>query len=138
MQLRLPAVVVCLGGSLLAQHRVDLRNTHERVLCVVPLVGSGTPADPIRPQYAPLPPVPGAPPSNDGIIAFTFQLSDDGKRALVEFVAADQSAFTDLLADTNPEVKVFKKGKDKREDIDKEFKKHKKNIDLDKFGVAVP
>ncbi|HXI43337.1 MAG TPA: hypothetical protein VNH18_07485 [Bryobacteraceae bacterium] len=122
----------------MAQHRVDLRNTHERVLCVVPLVGSGTPADPVRPQYAPLPQTDGTAPSRDGIIAFTFQLADDGKHALAEFVAENQSAFKDLLADTNPEVKIFKKGKHKREDIEKEFKKHKKDIDLDNFEVAVP
>jgi hypothetical protein len=138
MQLRLPAVVVCLCGSLLAQHRVDPRNMYERALCVVPMVGSGTPEDPMRPQYAPLPPPPGMPPSRDGIIAFSYQVSDDGKLALVEFVALDRKAFEDVLADLNPNVKVFLKGKDKREDIETEFKKHKKDFRLDQFGAIVP
>ena len=65
-------------------------------------------------------------------------MSYNGKFALVEFVARNRAAFKELLADGNPEVKVFIKGKDKREDIDKEFKKHKKDFDLDKFGVSMP
>ena len=65
-----------------------MRNTHERVLAVVPMVGSGTPDDPRRPMYAP---VPGGAPSREGIIAFTYQVSDDGKFALVEFVAHDHA-----------------------------------------------
>src|SRR5262245_23933839 len=138
MQLRLPVVVVCLCGSLLAQHRVDPQNRYERVLCVVPMVGAGTPEDPKRPQYAPLPPTPGKPPSRDGIIAFSYQVSDDGKLALVEFVAFSPAAFKDLLADTNPNIKVFRKAKDRRLDIEAEFKKHKKDIDLNSLGVVVP
>src|SRR5258706_10613080 len=100
MQLRLPSVVVCLCWSLLAQNRIDPRNMYERALCIVPMVGAGTPDDPRRPQYAPLPPSPGAAPLRDGIIGFTFQPSDDGKLALVEYVGISQQAFKDLLADT--------------------------------------
>ena len=65
-------------------------------------------------------------------------MSDDGKLALVEFVALDRKAFKDVLADLNPNVKVFLKGKDKREDIETEFKKHKKDFRLDQFGASVP
>jgi hypothetical protein len=138
MAVRLLAVVVCLCAPLLAQQqRVDLRNLYERVLCVVPMVGSGTADDPRRPAYAPLPPVPGAKLSRDGIIAYTFQLSDDGTLALVEFVAVERKAFRDLLADTDSRIKVFNKGTDKRADIEAEFKKHKKDFDLDRFGVPV-
>ena len=130
--------VVCLCAPLCAQHRVDPRNMYERAMCVVPIVGAGTPDDPRRPAYAPVTPAPGVLPSRDGIIAFTFQESDDGKLALVEFVALTRDAFKELLADTRPDVKVFTKGKDKREDIEKEFKKHKKDIDLDSFRTVVP
>ena len=138
MAVRLFVVVVCLCAPMLAQQRVDARKTHERVLCVVPMVGSGTPDDPRRPQYAPLPSSSAAPPAADGIIAFTFQVSDDGNLALAEFVALNRDAFRDLLADTNPNIKVFFKGKDKRSDIEAEFKKHKKDIDLNSFRVVVP
>jgi hypothetical protein len=138
MAVRLLVVFVCLCAPMLAQQRVDSRKTHERVLCVVPMVGSGTPDDPLRPQYAPLPSSSAAPPTGDGIIAFTFQVSDDGNFALAEFVALTRDAFKDLLADTNPNIKVFFKGKDKRSDIEAEFKKHKKDIDLNSFRVVVP
>ena len=57
------------------QHKVDPRNTHERLLCIVPLVGTGT-----------------------GILAYHFEESDDHKSALVEFVAADRAAFNTILA----------------------------------------
>ena len=138
MTVRFLLATLFLWLPLVAQHRVDPRNMYERALCVVPMVGAGTPDDPRRPAYAPLPPSPGSPPSADGIIGFTYQVSDNGKFALVEFVARNRAAFKELLADGNPEVKVFIKGKDKREDIDKEFKKHKKDFDLDKFGVSMP
>jgi hypothetical protein len=130
--------LVCLITPLFAQHRVDPRNMYERALCVVPFVGAGTPDDPRRPAYAPLPLGPGVLPSRDGIVAFSFQESDDGQLALVEFVAYSREAFKDLLADTRPEVKVFIKGKQKREDIEKEFKKYKKDFNLDSFGTVVP
>ncbi len=138
MARRLLLLIVCLCAPILAQQRVDPRKTHERVLCVVPMVGSGTSDDPLRPQYAPLPTSSGTPASGGGIIAFTFQVSDDGNFALAEFVALTRDGFKDLLADPNPSIKVFFKGRDKRSDIEAEFKKHKKNIDLNQFGVAVP
>ncbi len=138
MTVRLLLATLFLWVPLSAQQRVNPGNIYERVLCVVPMVGSGTADDPMRPQYAPPPPLPGIRPSQDGIIAFSFQISDDGKLALVEFVAFNRDAFKGLLADTNPNIKVFRKGKDKRQDIEAEFKKHKKDIDLNSFGVVVP
>jgi len=71
-------------------------------------------------------------------------LSDDGQFALVEFVARDAKAFDRILADINVNininvnVKAFRKGKDKREDIEAEFRKHKKDFSFDHFGVRVP
>lgn len=138
MTVRFLLVALFLWVPLGAQHRVNPQNMYERVLCVVPMIGSGSAGDPIRPQYAPLPLPLGTPPSRDGIIAFSFQISDDGKLALVEFVAFNRGAFKGLLADTNPNIKVFRKGKDKRQDIEAEFKKHKKDVDLNTFGVLVP
>lgn len=138
MALRCPTALVCLCVALPAQHRVAAPNMYERALCVVPYVGAGTPDEPRRPAYAPLPLAAGVLPSRDGIVAFSFQESDDGKLALVELVAYSRDAFKDLLADTRPEVKVFIKGKHKREDIEKEFKKYEKDINLDSFGTVVP
>jgi hypothetical protein len=120
-----------------AQRKVDLRNTYERLVCVVPMIGAGTPSDPRRPMYAP---VPGGQPSRDGIIAFSYQLSDDGKFALVEFVARDHAGLAGILADKDlrTDVKVFEKAKTRRADIEKEFRRHKKDFDFSRFGVSVP
>jgi len=147
IRLLLALVFVCALAP--AQHRVDSRNLYERVLAVVPMVGSGTLSDPVRPAYAPLPaasaitnPIPtgatsnGVIPLRQGIIAFSYVTSDDGKLALVEFVAADRGAFKDLLADTT--VKAFLKGRDSIDDAVAEFLKHKANFTLDQLGAIVP
>ncbi|MBM3749375.1 MAG: hypothetical protein FJW34_26745 [Acidobacteria bacterium] len=138
MVMRLMLLVCALGVAavpLAAQPRVDMRNTHERLICVVPIVGKGTPDDPRRPLFAPLP---GKSPAADGIIAYSFQASDDGRFALVEFVARDRAGFKDILEDRRPEVKVFVKGVARRQDIEAEFRKHKKDFDLDRLGVSLP
>ncbi len=136
---------MCLAATLLllssfsplrAQPRVDPRNTYERIVCVVPLIGQGTHDDPRRPLYAP---VPGTqPPSGAGIIAFTSLASDDGKFAIVELVARDRAAFKDILAANRPDVKIFEKGKVKREDVERELRRYKKDLDLDRFGAMLP
>lgn len=127
-------LVASLGSG---QRKVDPKNTYARIICVVPMVGTGAANDPRRPQYAPWPP-PSAPQvrSRSTIVAFTQQLSDDGKSALIELVALDRSAFQAILNDK--QIKVFVKGTDKKDDIEKELKKYKKDFDLDKFGVVMP
>src|SRR4051794_26011898 len=80
-----------------ADYPVDPRNTYNRLVCVVPMVGAGTAADPRRPQYAPWPTAPAG--SRTQIIAFSHQMSDDGRFALVEFVARDRRAFSAILGD---------------------------------------
>ena len=58
MTQRLLVGLLALAAVMCAQRRVDPRNTYSRAICVVPMTGSGTPADPRRPQYAPWPPSP--------------------------------------------------------------------------------
>jgi hypothetical protein len=65
-------------------------------------------------------------------------LGDDGKHALVQFVALDRSAFKELFEDKSTDVKFFEKGKAKREDVEKEFRKHKKDFDFEQMGVTLP
>jgi hypothetical protein len=113
-----------------------MRNTHFRVIAVVPLIGAGTPADPRRPAYVPAP-LPGRAPSRSGIIAFTWQASDDNNFALCEFVAADRAALAPILADKSLTV-VFEKNNAKKDDVGNALKKYKKDFDLDNFGVRVP
>ncbi len=122
------------AGSSVAQRKVDPKNTYSRVICVVPVVGSGTPTDPRRPQYAPWPPA--ANPPRTGIIAYSQQLSDDGRFALVEFVAWERSAFQPLLNDKT--VTVFEKGKDSQAAIEAALKKFRKSFSLDQFGTVMP
>ena len=91
-----------------------------------------------RPMYAPLAHVANAKADRSGIIAFGYVESDDGRSALVELVALDQAAFAPLLADKNPDIKVFAKGKDKHADALAEFGKLKHSFDADSFRVNVP
>ncbi len=130
-----------ISGSF-AQQRVQMRNMYERLYLVVPMIGSGTREDPRRPMYTPAQDAHGvdaaAQPADTGIIAYAFQESDDGTCALVELVARDRAAFKAILEDRDPRVKVFQKGKDKRDDIQAEFRKHKADFDLDSLVVNVP
>ena len=122
----------------LAQPRVDSRQTYERIVAVVPMTGAGTAADPLRPKYAPLPRLPAQAPSRAGILAFNYVMSDDGKSAIVEFVARDRAALLPILNDPQLAGKVFQKGTSKRADVELALKKYKKDFSLDKFaGVAV-
>jgi len=97
-----------------AQHRVDMRHTNERLICVVPMIGKGTYDDPRRPKYAPVMNSPAgdekaakARAERTGILAYQAIVSDDGQHALVEFVAADRAAFAEILADETLKDKVF-------------------------------
>lgn len=128
-----------------AQRRVDMRHTYERIVCVVPMVGKGTYEDPRRPKYVPVMNATAtvaksaeARKARTGIIAYHAIPSDDGQSALVEFVAVDRAAFAEILADESLKGKVFEKGKDRREDIEREFIKHKRSFNLDALGVMVP
>ena len=90
-----------------AQHHVDLSASHERILLVVPMIGSGTWADPKRPMFAPVASQIGR--DKSGILAFYHELSDDGKSAIVVLVAHDRSTFNAIFASakTNPSIQVF-------------------------------
>jgi hypothetical protein len=135
--IRAAAVLVCLYALITparAQQPVDPKNMYERVLAIVPLTGSGTVEDPILPMYAPSPRTTN-PTSRVGIIAYSYVPSDDGKFALVEFVARDRAAFKAILAD--PSVKAFLKGSSQIADVITAFKQVKKNFDITTFGTRV-
>jgi hypothetical protein len=123
------AVVAC------AQRRVDPKNTYHRVICVVPLIGTGTAADPRRPQYAPLVTAAHTALPTD-IIAFTQVPTDDGTFAIVEFVAQDRKAFLTIFADAN--VTTFEKGVASKAAIETALQKVKKGFSLDQFEVTMP
>jgi len=124
-------LLVCVFAAS-AQHSVDPRNTYHRVICVVPMIGSGTVADPHRPQYAP---APGSA-SPDGIIGFTQVPTDDGKFAIVEFVARKRTALEAILADTT--ITSYEKGTMSATAIETALQKIKKGFSLVQFEVVMP
>jgi hypothetical protein len=130
----LTCVFFCSLAPVFAQkYSVSPRNMYERLVTVVPIIGTGTYADPKRPMYAPLPSQ-ASPTSRAGILAYSYQVSDDGNYALVEFVAQDPAAFKAILADTT--ITCFQKGKDDPVAIVTALQKYKKDFDITRFGVV--
>jgi hypothetical protein len=130
----LVAFVLAVPAS--AQYKVHPRDRYERVIAVVPLVGSGSYSDPIRPLFAPVPGQPRAA-GAEHILGFSYQLSDNGKSAIVEIVVPDTDSLRPILEDSRL-IRAFVKGKDKRKDVEVELRKLKKDLDLTKFGLALP
>lgn len=100
------------------------------------------PTQPPRPTPAPIPmPAPGSafvtPVPRPGFLAWSMQKSDDGKMAIVHIVAADPSAFADIVADSRPEIRVFQIGKDSPATIQAEIQKYKKDFNLTTFEVPI-
>lgn len=115
-----------------AQYGLDRRNVGSRLICIVPMVGAGTYDDPKRPLYAPKPEEQSN--KGDGIISYRFELSDDGKTALVELVARTPEAFKAILSDRRPDVRVFRKGLTTKEEIEEAFKGQKKDFKADSYA----
>ncbi len=118
--------------------RLAPENAYARVYCVVPFIGSGTMADPKRPMFAPAPPTPPALPTatappRTGIIAYQYQVSDDGNFALAEFVTVERAGLAPILASTSPNVIFFERGKYTRQQIEAEFQKYKKSFSFSNF-----
>jgi hypothetical protein len=130
---RLTIVLLVLASTLPAQHRVDPRYSYHRVIAVVPLVGSGTPADPIRGKYVPTAQTAGPP--GTGIIAFAVELTDDGARAIVELVAVHRATLAPILADRS--IVVFEKGVATNAAITSAIQPLRKDFSLQDFGVVV-
>lgn len=88
-------------------------------------------------MYAPVPSEiqPGA---RSGILGYAYQVSDSGDLALVQFVVADRKALAGILADRNPQVKVFQRGVHKQADMQAEFRRLKKDFDFSRFEVRLP
>ena len=116
--------------SLYAEKNVDPRLTRERIICVVPIVGAGTFADPRRPLFAPRPGEQGP------IEGFSWTATDDERLAIVEFVAGHPDALRSILTDARV-TNAFRRGTDKKSDIETALKKLKRDFDLDKFAGGV-
>lgn len=128
-------LLACCLPVLRAQQPVAARNLHERLLCVVPLIGAGTADDPQRPLFAPARLDPASP---SGIIAYSWQPSDDGKLAIVEFVARDRAAFRGILTAGRADVRAFVRGQRSRAEVETEVKRVRRDFALDQIGVVLP
>ena len=127
-----------------AARRVPGHQTYERITVIVPIIGSGTAADPKRPMFAPTPvehsqarvSAASARQRPAGIIGYSFHPSDDGKWAIVEFVARDKAAFQPIAAAARntPGIKAFDREKNSKEEIEIEARKIKKDFDLSKLS----
>jgi hypothetical protein len=120
-------------GTLFGQHAVDPSERYHRLICLVYLKGTGTPSDPIRPEYVPT----SAAADRSGILAWSFQITDDKNMAIVHYVAADRNAFQGILADKRPEIRIFEIGKDDRTKIETEMKKYRKDFNLDTMRLLI-
>jgi hypothetical protein len=132
MSQRLLTGLLAFACLLYAQRRVDPRNTYHRVICVVPITGTGTAADPKRPKYAPWP----VSQDPSGIIAFYSESTDDGKSAIVEFVAQNRAALLTVLNDQT--VQAFEKGIATQAAIEAAIQPFRKDFSLEKFGMVMP
>lgn len=110
------AILLCLFAFVVscasAQDRVPRELQGIRVFATVPLIGAGTPDDPKRPMFVPSPKeIRAMTPRQDGIVPFPilvqFQISDDGKTALAEFMSFDRKVLLPILTSTAPGVKAF-------------------------------
>lgn len=138
------ASVVCLlaiAGSAFSQQRVDAGSMYARIYAIVPMVGSGSPNDPRRPMFAPLPQqmTPG---TRTGIIAFNHVESDDGNSALIEIVAANRPQLALIVGQINAAavtgVQVFDRSTTPQSTVQSAFHSFKKNFDITMFRVVVP
>jgi hypothetical protein len=119
-------VLSVLCTSLPAQEQVAPWNNRERLIAVVPMIGTGTAADPKRPLFAP------KPGERSPFEGFSFELSDDGKFAIVEFTAAHPDVFKVLLADARVN-KAFRKGRHSRAELERELKVFKRELKLERL-----
>ena len=129
---RLAVLLLVLSGVVCGQRRVDPKNSYNRGICVVPMVGKGTTDDPKRPQYAPWP----ATQDPNGVTGFFFQPSDDGSLAIVEFVSRNRAALLPMLNDKT--IKSFEETRQSKANIEAAIKPFRKDFDLSKFRMVMP
>jgi hypothetical protein len=115
-----------------AQHAADPAARYYRVVALVHVVGTGKANDPIRPEYAPT----AIDAKREGILAWSFQLTDDKTMAIVHMVAVNHHAFDAILADKRPEIQVYEIGKTPRAAIELAMGAAKAGFDLSKFTVV--
>ena len=61
-------------------------------------------------------------------------MSDDGRFALVVFSAADRAAFAHIRMSGRADVKWFERGRSTKAEIEREFRRYKRDSDVIKFA----
>jgi hypothetical protein len=138
--------VVCLVLAVTAgfsQNSVDPTAMYARAYAIVPMIGSGTWNDPIRPMFAPLPQQTSAG-SRTGVIAYNQVQSDNGNFALVEIVAATPQQLALITAQMNTQLsaatgfQLFNRSTTSAATVQSAFQLLKKNFDITQYRVVVP
>ena len=126
MRVSLFLFLFLIGGNHVVQaQNARIGEARGKVLLTVPMVGSGTWADPKRPAFV-----------REAGVPFRYQVSDDGTMALLEAAPrnlAEQGKLAELVK-KEPRAKMFQPEKDKQSDAVAEFKRLKKDFDPEAFG----
>lgn len=98
-----------------------------KLVVVTGMTGKGTWEDPRRPVLP-----------AGAALNFRWVASDDGQWAIVEVelarvTAEGLKALDETVAGRGPVVKVFARGSGRKEDVEKELKRYRKDFDLDEF-----
>src|SRR5258708_40078275 len=121
----LTGFVLLLSSGLCAQQRpLAFGGTSDRAFIAVPMVGTGTWADPKRPAYV-----------KEAGLSVRYHLSDDGKMALAEVSGrsrAQLAAFEKTLK-SDTRAQFYAPGRHTLATVVVEFKKLKKDFDPDSF-----
>jgi len=146
-------LVVCLllagsapGGLILAASSANSSAIYHRIICVVPITGTGTAKDPKRPLFAPVGPNAEDAPKHPvhgrwskqpdtRILAFQSVPTDDGKAAIVLFVARNYAAFEPILKDSRV-IEKFERKDIRERDLVIALRKYKKNFDLKQLRMG--
>ncbi|MBI2685177.1 MAG: hypothetical protein HYX27_02595 [Acidobacteria bacterium] len=101
----------------------------QKAFLQAPVVGSGSWEDPKRPAFV-----------KESGVPFRFQLSDDGKMAIVEVTPRNLAEMAKLesLAKNEPRARIFHPGRDKQSDVIAAFKALKKDFDPATFTRPGP
>jgi Mrp family chromosome partitioning ATPase len=102
------------------------------------MIGSGTVQDPYRPLFSPTQQAAaqsGSGNQSSQIIAFQSVPTDDGKAAIVVFVARSYAAFAPILQDARV-IRSFQRSQWTAGDLITELQKYKKNFDLKMLRVG--
>jgi len=89
----IPLILRSAAGQQVVKTAAGPEARYYRLICLVHMTGSGKHTDPIRPEFVPTTATTG----RDGILAWSVQMTDDNKMAIVHLVAANRKAFDPIL-----------------------------------------